>query len=158
MMDKMDSVREHVIGLIRGGQAYDTVDDIVGSFPPALRGLVPAGAERSAWQILSHMSITLADILGFTRSPKGQYVELNWPDDYWLKEAEPPGGAAWDETVSKYLADRSAIEELVDDPNRDMFAPVPAGDGQTLLREALLVADHQSYHLGQLVVLRRLLD
>jgi uncharacterized damage-inducible protein DinB len=154
MDNETDHVRRHVIALLRGGHAYDTFEQIVGDFPVNLRGVVPSGAERSPWQVLAHMQITQADILDFCMNPN--YKELDWPDEYWPREAAPPQEDSWGGAVSMYLDDRKAIERLVLDESCDLYAPLPWGDGQTLLREALLVADHQSYHLGQLVVLRRL--
>jgi hypothetical protein len=150
-----DSLRRHVLALLRGGQAYDPFEEIVASFGPDERGIVPPGADRSAWQILEHMRIALRDILDFSRARRGQYLEIRWPDDYWPREAAPPEADSWDHSVESYLVLRGELERLVSDPDRDLFEPVPAGDGQTLLREALLAADHASYHLGQLVALER---
>ena len=155
-MENIDALRQHVIAPLRGGQAYDTFEEIVASFPPNLRGLVPDGAEHSAWQILWHMRFTQADILDF--SVNSAYQERNWPEDYWPKETAPAGVDDWDKTVAAFIDDRQALEALVVDKGRDLFAVIPWGDGQTLLREALLAVDHQSYHLGQLVILRRLLQ
>jgi len=150
-----DALRRHVVAHIRGGMAYETFEQIVGEFPAGIRGAVPAGAERSAWQILGHMHITLADILEFSTNPN--YKEMDWPDDYWPLEAEMPAADSWENAIAGYLKDREALERLVVDPKSDLFAAFSWGDGQTLLREALLAADHQSYHLGELVMLRRLL-
>jgi len=155
MDNELDALRRQVVAHIRGGMAYDTFEQILGEFPASLRGIVPVRAERSAWQILGHMHITLADILEFSTNPNDK--ELNWPDDYWPVEPEPPASDSWENAITAYLKDRGALESLVSDANRDLFAPFSWGDGQTLLREALLAADHQSYHLGELVMLRRLL-
>lgn len=154
-MDDIGLLRQHVIALLRGGQSSDAFDEIVGEFPPEMRGKIPDGAERSPWQVLAHMHIAQADILEFCTNPN--YKELNWPDDYWPREPEPSEPESWDKSISMYLEDRAAIASLVTDPERDLFAALPWGNGRTLLREALLAADHQSYHLGQLVLLRRLL-
>ncbi len=152
------SLRDHVVALLRGGHAYETFDDIVGDFPPPLRGVVAPSAQHSAWQILEHMRITQRDILDFSRNENGAYVELRWPEDYWPATEAPVADGGWDATIRAFLADRAALESLVLDPQNDLFAPFPWGDGHTLLREALLAADHASYHLGQIVILRRLLD
>jgi hypothetical protein len=154
-MDALADIRQHVVALLQGGQAYDTFDAIVAEFPTGLRGVVPAGAERSAWQIVAHLRIAQADILEF--STRGDYKEKNWPADYWPSSPTPPHESSWDETLRAYLDDRRTLESLISDPASDLLAPLPWGDGQTLLREALLAADHQSHHLGQLVLLRRLL-
>ncbi|HZT41563.1 MAG TPA: DinB family protein [Chthonomonadaceae bacterium] len=157
-MENLHSLREHVVRLLEGGQAYDTFSDIVAEFSADQRYVVPPGAEYSAWQILEHLRIALRDILDFSRNENGTYVELNWPQDYWPATPAPPDVRGWDSTINAFLADRKALEALVLDPKKDLFAPFPWGAGQTLLREALLAADHASYHLGQLVMVRRLLD
>jgi len=155
MDNEVDALRRQVVAHIRGGMAYETFEQIIGEFAANMRGVVPIGEERSAWQILGHMHITLADILEFSTNPN--YKEMNWPDDYWPLEAEPPATDSWENAIDAYLKDRGTLEDLVVDPTCDLFAPFSWGDGQTLLREALLAADHQSYHLGELVMLRRLL-
>ncbi len=156
-MSDLQSLLEHVVRLLRGGQAYETFERIVADFPAPLRGVVPPGAEYSAWQILEHMRIAQRDILDFSRNENGSYVALQWPQDYWPATAAPPEDNSWDRTIQTFLADRAALESLVLDPRRDLFAVFPWGEGQTLLREALLAADHASYHLGQIVMVRRLL-
>jgi hypothetical protein len=147
----MDPIRSHVIALLRGGQAFDTFDNMVASFAPDERGKVPAGAEHSAWQILEHLRIALRDILDFTQNEQGTYHELAWPDDYWPSEAE----GDWEKSLRSYRADVAEMEGLISDESRSLTEPFPWGDGQTLLREALLAADHAAYHLGQLVELKR---
>ena len=156
--DTLSAVRDHVTALLRSGQAYDTFEAIIDDFPARLRGIVPPGAENSAWQILDHMRFTLRDILDFTRNERGSYAAPEWPDDYWTDSAAPPDDGSWIAARGAYLADRDALTALVNDPQADLFTPFPWGDGQTLLREALLAADHAGYHLGQIVLLRRLLE
>jgi hypothetical protein len=156
--DTLPALRDHVAALLRGGQAYEPFEAIVDEFPPPLRGIVPLGAEHSAWQILEHMRFTLRDILDFTRNDDGSYVQPEWPEDYWPREAAPQDEGDWIKARGAYLADRDTLESLVRDPKSELFTPFPWGDGQTLLREALLAADHAGYHLGQMVLLRRLLD
>ena len=121
----------------------------------ALRGKKPRGAPHTAWQLLEHMRIAQWDILEFSRNPR--HASPKWPDGYWPETAAPPDEAAWDKSIKRFRADLKAMQKLVADPANDLFAPFAHGDGQTLMREVLLVADHNAYHIGQLVLLRRLL-
>ena len=149
------ALRKHVIALLDGGQACATFDDIVGDFPAKQRGEIPKGLPHSAWMLLEHMRIAQWDILDFSRNSK--YKAMKWPDDYWPKTPAPPGAAAWDKSVKSFHEDLDAMKALVSDPKTDLFAKLPWGEGQTILREALLIADHNSHHLGQLIDVRRLL-
>jgi hypothetical protein len=115
----------------------------------------PEGAEHSSWELVEHLRIAQWDILDFSSNP--EYRERRWPEDYWPKSAAPASEAAWDESVSSFLADRRALCDLVMDPVTDLYARIPHGSGQTILREALLAGDHNAYHVGQLVLVRRLL-
>jgi hypothetical protein len=124
-------------------------------FPAALRGVKPTGAPHSAWELLEHMRIAQEDILDFSRNP--EYRDKTFPNDYWPPSEAPPSDQAWQESVRQFESDLEQMRELVAHPARDLFAAIPHGTGQTLLREALLVADHNAYHLGQLVFLRKLL-
>jgi hypothetical protein len=157
-MSHLQPLRDHLVRLLRGGQAYDTLEAIVAAVPENQRGLVPLGAEQSAWAILEHMRITQRDILDFSRNEDGHYRELDWPAQYWPAGPEPPDGGAWDGAVQSYLADRRALEELALDDQRDLFALFPWGSGQTLLRELMLAAEHAAYHLGQIVIVQRILS
>lgn len=150
-----DSLRDHLARLLTGKDAHATFEDAVRDLDPALRGRVPEGATHSAWQLVEHLRIAQYDILEFCRNPG--YQELKWPDDYWPGSAEPRGGAAWEESIASYLADRAELVRLAWNPGLDLFATIPHGDGQTYLRELLLVADHTAYHVGQLILVRRLL-
>jgi len=152
-----DPLRAHVLELLHGGHAHLTFEDAVRDLPPDLRGKAPRGAPYTAWQLVEHIRIAQHDILRFSVNAEGMYQPLEWPDDYWPKAKRPRDDAEWDAAVAGVETDRKAMEALVGDPARDLFAPFPWGDGQTLLREALLAADHTAYHLGQLVLLRRLL-
>lgn len=125
-------------------------------FPEPLRGVKPDGAPHSAWELLEHVRIAQWDILEFSRNPK--HVSPEFPEGYWPKSAAPPSQAAWEKSVKAFFRDVKAFRQLVTNPKTDLFAPIPHGSGQTILREALLAADHNSYHLGQLILLRRLLD
>jgi hypothetical protein len=149
------SLRKHLIELLDGGHAHAPFDKIIADFPPRLRGERPSGLPHSAWMLLEHLRFTQWDILDFSCNPK--YVAAKWPDDYWPKNPSPPNAAAWDKGIKSVQDDLNAMKKLVSDPKTDLFAKIPWGDGQTILREALLIADHNSHHLGQLVDVRRLL-
>ncbi len=149
------SLREHLLYLLRGGGAHLDFDAAVAGLPPSLRGEKPAGAEHTSWQLLEHLRISQLDILEFSRNAR--HVSPEFPAGYWPPTAAPPGPDSWDRSVAAFRADLKAFQELVADPATDLFAPIAHGDGQTVLREALLVADHNAYHLGQMVLLRRLL-
>ena len=155
--DQFAELRKQLVALLNGGQAHATFDDAIKDFPAELRGKVPPNLPYSAWQLLEHMRITQRDILNFSAPPTGGYHGLEWPDAYWPKSPEPPSAQSWDRTVSAIRKDREQFEALFQRPEADLFKPFLWGEGQNLLREALLIADHTAYHLGELVVLRRLL-
>jgi hypothetical protein len=144
------------VELLRMEGAHLSFDDAVADFPIKLRGVKPQGAPHTPWQLLEHLRIAQWDILDFSRNP--DYEEMKWPDDYWPKTEAPPDAAAWDKSVEQFRRDLKAIEELLSDAGTDLTARIPHGTGQTLLREVLLVADHNSYHLGQLVFVRKMLE
>lgn len=150
-----DTLREHLARLLDWKDAHATFDAAVRDVPAALRGRRAAGLPHSPWELLEHIRVTQRDILDFCVAPK--YEERAWPDDYWPADAAPPTAKAWDESVRACLADREQLKELAHDASIDLFAPVPNGTGQTYLRELLLVADHNAYHAGQLVLVRRAL-
>jgi hypothetical protein len=149
------ALRSHVLELLKGGHAHADLDSALADFPAKLRGQKPKGSEHTAWQLLEHIRIALWDILEFSRNAK--HVSPKWPEGYWPKTEAPPSAAAWNTSIRKVRADQKAIEKLVASKTTDLFAPIPHGTGQTFLREALLAADHNAYHIGQLVLLRRLL-
>jgi hypothetical protein len=120
-----------------------------------LRGKKPAKFPHSPWMLLEHMRIAQRDILEFSRNPK--YVAPDWPAAYWPKTQSPPSAASWNKSVQEFRRDLKAMQRMVANPKTDLFARIPWGDGQTILREALLVADHNAYHLAQLVDVRRML-
>ncbi len=153
--DNITSLREHLLYLLRGGGAHLDFDKAVTGLPPALRGAKPPGQPHTPWRLLEHLRICQWDILEFTRNPR--HVSPAFPEGYWPKGDAPPDDGAWDRSVAAFRADLKAMQDLVASPAPDLFVPLPHGEGQTALREALLVADHNAYHLGQLVVLRRLL-
>jgi len=130
-------------------------DKAVDGIPPDLRGRRPEGLPYSAWEILEHLRLAQQDILEFCRNPK--YKEKKWPDDYWPATEAPPDGGAWDASVAAFRRDRDAFKRLAEDPKVDLFAKIPHGSGQTYLRELLLILDHNAHHVGELIVIRRLL-
>lgn len=141
--------------LLRGGNAHADFDTVMADFPSGLRGAKPPGAAHSPWQVLEHMRIAQWDILEFSRDPK--HKSPPWPEGYWPKSETPPAPAAWNNSLRSFRADLKAMAKLVADRDTDLFVKIPHGTGQTILREALLVADHNAYHLGEMVLLRRLL-
>jgi len=154
-MNTDQSLRKHLVELLDGAQAHATFDNVIENFPANHRGETPKGLPHSAWMLLEHIRISQQDILDFSRNPK--YKPLKWPDNYWPKSASPPDAKAWDKSVKSFHEDLDAMKELVRDAKTDLFAQIPWGEGQTILREALLLADHNSHHLAQLIDVRRLL-
>jgi hypothetical protein len=148
-------LREHLLFLLKGGGAHAGFDKAIESLPVALRGKRPEGASHSPWEIVDHMRLAQWDILEFSRNP--QHVSPAWPVGYWPKTQEPPNRTAWSKTVKAFQDDLAAMCELVASESTDLYTPIPHGDGHTILREALLIADHNAYHLGELVLVRRLL-
>ena len=150
-------LRKQIKALLDGGQAHAGLDAAVKDFPVDLRGVVPEKLPYSGWQLVEHMRITQRDILNFSAPPTGGYHPLQWPAEYWPKSPEPPSDRAWDGALAAIESDRRHFDALLDKPEVDLFKPFRWGDGQNLLREALLIADHTAYHVGELIVLRRLL-
>lgn len=154
-MTDSNALRKHLLYLLGGGGAHVDFDSAITGWPAKLRGSKPKGLPHTAWQLLEHLRIAQWDILDFSRNPK--HVSPEWPEGYWPSTDAPPSPAAWNNSVSTFQADLKAMMSLVKSPRRDLFARIPHGEGQTILREALLVADHNAYHLGELVYLRRAL-
>ncbi len=148
-------LREHVVYLLNGGGAHASFNDIVKDMPEKLRGVKPDRLSHSAWMLLEHLRLAQWDILEFSRNSKHKSPE--WPTGYWPRTEAPPSTAAWSKSVQQFRKDLKAMQDLVANSKTDLYARIPWGDGQTILREALLVADHNAYHLGQFVDLRRLL-
>ncbi len=148
-------LREQLVSLIRGGNAHVTFDDVISRFPASLRGKQSPGAPHTAWQLLEHMRLAQWDILEFSRDAK--HVSPDWPAGYWPPTAAPPNRTAWNRSVESFKKDQAAMEKLVTNPKTDLYKRIPHGTGQNILREALLVADHNSYHLGQMLLLRQVL-
>jgi hypothetical protein len=156
MTDKHDqSLRKHLVELLEGGSAHAKFDDVIKGLPAQLRGVKPANFPHTAWMLLEHLCLAQRDILEFSRNPK--HVSPPWPSGYWPKTEAPPSVAAWNKSVQQFRRDLKAMQTLVANRKTDLFARIPWGDGQTILREALLLADHNAYHLGQLLDVRRLL-
>jgi hypothetical protein len=149
------TLRVHLVFLLDGGGAHARFSDIVGDMPENLRGVKPEGLPHSAWMLLEHLRIAQLDILEFSRNPK--HESPKWPEGYWPESEAPPNAVAWTKSVQQFRKDLKAVLELVENPKTDLYAKIPWGDGQTILREALLIADHNAYHLGQLLDVRRLL-
>lgn len=149
-----DSVRKHVLYLLRGGGAHQSFDDIAGSFPPDLCNRRIEGLPYTAWQVLEHMRLAQWDILEFSRDP--DHVSPEFPKGYWPKADELGTPALWQESVDRFRSDLQQMEALVEDPATDLYAKIPHGDGQIILREALLIVDHNAYHLGALAVMERI--
>ena len=147
------ALRAQLRRILSWQDAHVGFEKSVEGLSPKLRGVRVVGFPHSAWELLEHMRITQHDILDFCRNPG--YTEMTWPDDYWPKSAEPPSERAWDDSIAAFRDDRAALEALAADESIDLFATIPHGDGQTYLRELLLVADHNAYHLGQLVAVRQ---
>ncbi len=155
-MTTTDPLRQHLINVLTKAEAHIDLEGSLKDFPRELRGKKPEGAPHTPWQLLEHIRIAQWDILEFSKDAR--HKSPKWPDEYWPKTEAPPNDKAWDTSVKQVLADLKEMCTLVSDARHDLFARLPHGDGQTLLREALLVADHNAYHLGQLVMLRRILE
>ena len=154
-MTNETEVREHLRKVLNWQEAHVGFDAAVAGIPPGSRGEKPAQLPYTPWQLVEHLRITQHDILDFCRNPK--YEEIKWPDAYWPSSAAPPSDAAWDKSLEQFRKDREAMQQLAADPAIDLTARIPHGNGQTYLREILLVADHTAYHIGELIVVRRLL-
>ncbi len=152
-----EELRRQLLALLQGGNAHAGFDEATKEFPAEKRGIKPAGLPYSAWQLLEHIRITQHDILCFSKNYDRQYRSPKWPEEYWPKSPDPPNAGAWDKAVAQINADRKEFEQLLGDKDAKLEEPFPWGEGQTLLREALLIADHTAYHLGEIVAVRRIL-
>lgn len=153
-MDNDAVLREHLLNLLSGRGAHVDFDSVVAGFPVEGINQRPQGLPYSAWQVLEHMRIAQRDILEFIRS--GDYVSPRWPEGYWPQEGAAGDAAAWKRSIESFREDLESVIALVRDTSTDLFARIPHGQGQTILREALLVADHNAYHLGAMVVIKRI--
>lgn len=154
-MDPKESmaIRMMLADAIRGHQAHLDFDSAIAGFPVEARGWKPPGVPHTAWQLLEHMRIAQHDILEFSRNPRHKSPE--WPEGYWPKTEAPPSDKAWDDSVKAFQRDAEDFSKYVQDLHNKLLEPFEYGDGQTLLREALLIVSHNSYHLGQLVFLKK---
>jgi hypothetical protein len=150
------AVVKELEALLEGGHAHATFEDAVKGFPVELRGVVPKDLPYSAWQIVEHLRIAQRDMLDFCDNEDGSYTVMKWPDDYWPKEAKPPSSGAWQKSIDAFQEDRKEFLKLLDGAS-DLTKPFEWEKKQNLLKEALQMADHNSYHVGELIVVRRLL-
>jgi len=153
--DREQSLRQHLLELLRGGAAHATFDDAMKGLPANLRGAKPEKFPHTPWMLLEHLRLAQWDILEFSRN--AEHVSPAWPVGYWPKTEAPPSIAAWNKSVQQFRRDLRAMQNLVANRKTDLFVRIPWGDGQTILREALLLADHNAYHIAQLVDVRRML-
>ncbi len=154
MMNNDTILRNHLLNLLKGGMAYMPFDEVVANFPESsINKLFPNG-NYSSWHLLEHIRLTQADILDFMVNSK--YIEPDWPKDYWPKSSEKAAKADWNNTISMFKKDLQKLQKMVKDPKINLYAKVPRGTGQTFLREFLLVADHNSYHLGEFAIMRQI--
>jgi hypothetical protein len=154
MIDRDAQLRDQLIGLLRGGHAHMPFAEAVAGFPEAHINTRPPHVPYSFWHLLEHLRLTQADILAYLTS--ADYKELAWPQDYWPAPDSMASKQDWDETIAAFNRDLAAIVALVADPNTDLSATVPSSDEHTMLREALIVADHNAYHIGELGILRQI--
>ncbi len=147
------ALRAQLVEFLRGGSAHADFTSVVDGFPKEVHGVKPKGSPYTAWQLLEHIRIALDDLYDF--STNSHYAQPDWPADYWPKEEAPPSSAAWEASVRAVKNGLADFEKLIGDPDTNFHATIPWGSGQTILREVLLAGQHTSYHLGQLVLLRR---
>ena len=149
------ALREQLVKLLTDSEAHANFESAVKDMPAELQGTRPANAAHSPWELLEHLRLAQWDILEYARNPK--HKSPDFPSGYWPKSPEPPNAKSWDESVAAFRADRKVLADLIANESTDLFAKIPHADGQTYLRQALLTADHNSYHIGELVLLRRIL-
>lgn len=149
------ALREQLAALLQWEDAHAGIDRIVDGVPADRWSASASGLPYTLWQLLEHLRLAQHDILDFCRNPG--YEEKKWPDDYWPASVAPPSPDAWDDSISRFKADRVALQDLAADTSLNLEARIPHGTGQTYLRELVLVVDHSAYHVGQLVLIRRLL-
>lgn len=153
--DHDTSLRQHLIDLLTGSNAHADFEAAVRDLPADLRSKRPEGADHSPWELLEHLRIAQWDILEFSRDAK--HKSPDWPSGYWSSSPSPDDERAWDKSVQAFRKDLKTFCDFISDRKTDLYAKIPHGDGQTILREALLIADHNAYHIGQLVLVRKML-
>ena len=146
---------EHLAKMLEWGDAHVDFNTAVSGISVEFQGVCPVGLPYSVWQLLEHIRLTQSDILNFCRDPN--YRAPKWPDQYWPESAAPPNPDSWQKSIDSYLAERREMQNLLTDAGSNLFARIPHGEVQTFLREALLLADHTAYHLGEIIAVRRLL-
>lgn len=149
-------LRKELCSLLDGGKAHATFEEAIADLPRKLRHRRADKLPHTAWELLEHIRIAQYDILDYSCNP--HYKAPKWPDEYWPDPDKAPDDAAWQRSVQQVRADLSAMKALVNDPSRDPCAAFPWAEGANLLREAMLVADHNAYHVAQLITVRRALD
>jgi hypothetical protein len=152
-MTDQTKLREHVLELLKGKSAHIDIESAVADFPLHRINDRSGGSPHSAWDLLEHLRLAQWDILEFSRD--AAHVSPDFPDGYWPNKEGTRED--WEKSLKQILADLQAMRDLVDDENTDLLAPIPHGEGQTILREALLIADHNAYHLGQIMLIKKLL-
>ncbi len=157
MTEEVKALKKELIRQLRGGNAHAKFDDVTANMPREAQGKKVEGIPFSAWQLLEHIRIALRDMLDYCRNHDGSYKEMKWPDDYWPKSAEPPSATSWSKSVKQVQEDLGEFIALIEAEDADLFTPFPWGEGQTLLHEAMLIVDHNAYHLGEIVAVRRAL-
>ncbi len=156
-MDMDQAVRKHVLALLDGGQAHMGFEDVVANFPPDLINTNPPNVPYTPWHLIEHLRITQWDILDYTRNPN--YKEIAWPTDYWPTRDAKTDLAGWQRTIDQFSADLAEMRAIIADPKHDLIAAIAHGSsGHTILREALLLADHNAYHIGELGILRQVMN
>ena len=152
-MNNTEQLRKELLGYLEKPHTHGPLSHIVKDFPERLINEKPAGLPYSFWQMLEHIRISQFDMVDFIRNPN--YKEMEWPKDYWPADSEKATMKMWNESVKKYNEDVDALRKIIEDPKTDFFAPIPHGSGQTIFREVIQIVDHASYHLGELLVMRR---
>lgn len=152
----MHNLASHLTWLLTEGGAHATFERAVDALPPNTRGETPDQLPWSPWMLIEHLRLCQWDIINFARDP--DHVSPDWPDGYWPADPAPPSASAWDKSIQSFLADRSAMLALIDDEDDKLTAPIPHAPGYSILRQALLLADHNAYHIGQLIAVRRALN
>jgi hypothetical protein len=156
-MNSDQTLRKHVVALLDGRQASMTFDDAVANYPMAFINTNPPNVPYTPWHVLEHLRITQRDILEYVRNPG--HVSPDWPIGYWPAPTAQTDPEGWERTIAQFREDFQALRQIVLDPTTDLLTPIPHGyGGHTILREALLVADHNAYHVGEFAILRQVMN
>lgn len=149
-------VREQLLALLRGGNAHLGFERAIADFPVEHINAKPPNVPYSPWHLIEHIRIAQWDILEFIRNP--DHVSPSWPEGYWPSQDEQADAARWQKTIDDFRTDLKALQDLVADPNSDLYAPIPHAQGYTIFREILVVADHNAYHIGEFAILRQVME